>query len=147
MKEINKDMRNKELIEELISLWENSVKETHSFLSVKEIEDIKQYVPQALKAIEHLIVEFDDNEKPIAFMGIVGEKLEMLFISPNHMKKGLGRKLLEEAIKNYSVNELVVNEQNPQAKGFYEHLSFKVYKRNPIDEQGNQYPILFMHLG
>ena len=59
MKEINKDMRNKELIEELISLWENSVKETHSFLSVKEIEDIKQYVPQALKAIEHLIVEFD----------------------------------------------------------------------------------------
>ena len=51
MKEINKDMRNKELIEELISLWENSVKETHSFLSVKEIEDIKQYVPQALKAI------------------------------------------------------------------------------------------------
>ena len=40
MKEINKDMRNKELIEELISLWENSVKETHSFLSVKEIEDI-----------------------------------------------------------------------------------------------------------
>ncbi|MEJ7427834.1 GNAT family N-acetyltransferase, partial [Staphylococcus haemolyticus] len=86
---------------------------------VKEIEDIKQYVPQALKAIEHLIVEFDDNEKPIAFMGIVGEKLEMLFISPNRMKKGLGRKLLEEAIINYSVNELVVNEQNPQAKGFY----------------------------
>ena len=67
--------------------------------------------------------------------------------SPNRMKKGLGRKLLEEAIKNYSVNELVVNEQNPQAKGFYEHLGFKVYKRNPIDEQGNQYPILFMHLG
>lgn len=58
MKEINKDMRNKELIEELISLWENSVKETHSFLSVKEIEDIKQYVPQALKAIEHLIADF-----------------------------------------------------------------------------------------
>ena len=80
-------------------------------------------------------MEFDDNEKPIAFMGIVGEKFEMLFISPNRMKKGLGRKLLEEAIKNYSVNELVVNEQNPQAKGFYEHLGFKVYKRNPIDEQ------------
>mgnify|MGYP000287690211 CR=1 FL=1 len=54
---------------------------------------------------------------------------------------------IEEAIENYSVNELVVNEQNPKAKGFYEHLGFKVYKRNPIDEQGNQYPILFMHLG
>ena len=80
-------------------------------------------------------------------MGIYKNKLEMLFISLVHMKTGLGRKLIEEAIENYSVNELVVNEQNPKAKGFYEHLGFKVYKRNPIDEQGNQYPILFMHLG
>ena len=147
MNEISKVKRSQVLIEKLVNLWENSVKASHLFLSNKEIEEIKKYVPQALREIEHLIVEIDKTENPIAFMGIYKNKLEMLFISPNHMKKGLGRKLLEEAIKNYSVNELVVNEQNPKAKGFYEHLGFKVYKRNPIDEQGNQYPILFMHLG
>lgn len=147
MNEISKVKRSQVLIEKLVNLWENSVKASHLFLSNKEVEEIKKYVPQALREIEHLIVETDKTENPIAFMGIYKNKLEMLFISPAHMKTGLGRKLIEEAIENYSVNELVVNEQNPKAKGFYEHLGFKVYKRNPIDEQGNQYPILFMHLG
>lgn len=147
MNEISKVKRSQVLIEKLVNLWENSVKASHLFLSNKEIEEIKKYVPQALREIEHLIVEIDKTENPIAFMGIYKNKLEMLFISLVHMKTGLGRKLIEEAIENYSVNELVVNEQNPKAKGFYEHLGFKVYKRNPIDEQGNQYPILFMHLG
>ena len=147
MNEISKVKRSQVLIEKLVNLWENSVKASHLFLSNKEIEEIKKYVPQALREIEHLIVETDKTENPIAFMGIYKNKLEILFISPAHMKTGLGRKLIEEAIENYSVNELVVNEQNPQAKGFYEHLGFRVYKRNPIDEQGNQYPILFMHLG
>jgi putative acetyltransferase len=39
-----------------------------------------------------------------------------------------------------------VNEQNPQAKGFYEHMGFQVYKRTDTDEQGNPYPILYMRL-
>ena len=40
-------------------------------------------------------------------------------------------------MKVYSVSELAVNEQNPLAKGFYEHMGFHVYKRTDIDEQGN----------
>ena len=36
--------------------------------------------------------------------------------------------------------------QNPNAKGFYEHLGFRVYKRSETDEQGNSYPILYMKL-
>lgn len=49
-------------------------------------------------------------------------------------------------IKKYNIDELVVNEQNPNAKGFYEHLGFRVYKRSETDEQGNSYPILYMEL-
>lgn len=37
-------------------------------------------------------------------------------------------------IEKYNVNELAVNEQNPNAKAFYEHLGFKVYKRSETDE-------------
>lgn len=49
-------------------------------------------------------------------------------------------------IENYSVNKLAVNEQNPLARGFYEHMGFCVYKRTDYDEQGNPYPILYMEL-
>lgn len=37
-------------------------------------------------------------------------------------------------IEKYNVNELAVNEQNQNAKAFYEHLGFKVYKRSETDE-------------
>lgn len=77
-------------------------------------------------------------------MGISERKLEMLFLGPNERGKGLGRKLLEYGIKNYHVEELVVNEQNPAALHFYEHLGFEVICRFETDEQGNPYPILYM---
>lgn len=146
MEKINIKNRNLSLIEKLIDVWEKSVRETHLFLSNKEIDEIKNFVPMALKLVPHLIIESDANGVPIAFMGIDDRKLEMLFIDPRERGKGLGRKLLEHGITNYGVKEVVVNEQNPQAKGFYEHMVFKVYERSEIDEQGNPYPILFMKL-
>lgn len=43
-----------------------------------------------------------------------------------------------------SNQEVTVNEQNPQAVGFYEHLGFQTYKRTGCDEEGNPYPLLYM---
>lgn len=134
------------LINQLLEVWEDSVKATHLFLSNKEINNIKKYVPQALKAISHLLIIENENNMPIAFMGIEGTKLEMLFIRNDKRGKGLGKQLLNYSIENYNVNELTVNEQNSNAKEFYEYMGFKTYKRNDLDEQGNPYPILYMKL-
>ena len=134
------------LTEQLLVIWENSVKATHLFLSKNEIEEIKKYVQQALNGIAHLISAEDKDSRPAAFMGIEEQKLEMLFIAPEERGKGLGRRLLRYGIENYSVNELAVNEQTPLAKGFYEHMGFHVYRRTEYDEQGNSYPLLYMIL-
>lgn len=146
MKILKVQDRNAVLIDQLVKIWKDSVKETHLFLSDGEINDIQKYIPQALTEISHLIIAENENGIPIAFMGIDGQKLEMLFIAPEERGHGLGRKLLEYGIKEYAVNELGVNEQNPQAKGFYEHIGFHVYKRTETDEQGMPYPILYMKL-
>lgn len=132
------------LIEQLLSIWEKSVKATHKFLSDTEIKNIKQYVPEGLRNVSHLIIITDDEDSPIAFMGIENKLIEMLFVSPEQRGKGLGTKLINYGIKNYSIDKVNVNEQNPLAKGFYEHLGFKVYRRSETDEQGNPYPILYM---
>ncbi|WP_334290824.1 GNAT family N-acetyltransferase [Anaerostipes caccae] len=66
--------------------------------------------------------------------------------SPEERGKGLGKKLIQYGIENYSINELAVNEQNPLARGFYEHMGFQVCKRTDHDEQGNPYPLLYMKL-
>ncbi len=144
MQEIKIEERSSLLIEQLLEVWEKSVKATHLFLSNAEIQDIKKYVPTALMSVSHLIVETNSDGIPVGFMGIEDRKLEMLFLAPNERGKGLGRKLMKYGIAKYSVKELVVNEQNPQARGFYEHMGFTVCKRSEFDEQGNPYPILFM---
>ena len=127
------------IINQLLTVWESSVRATHLFLSDSEIKHIKEYVPQALMGIAHLMIAKND-------MGIEDCTLEMLFISPEERGKGLGKRLLQHGIKTYTVERVAVNEQNPQAKGFYEHMGFQVYKRTNLDEQGNPYPLLYMSL-
>ena len=70
----------------------------------------------------------------------------MLFVRNNKLKKGYGKEILTYGIKIYNINKLTVNEQNPNAIAFYEHMGFKVYKRSSLDEQGNAYPILYMSI-
>lgn len=136
--------RNPLLIEQLLEVWESSVRATHMFLSENEIKNIKEYVPQALKEIPNLFVVENENGIPVGFMGIVGQHLEMLFISDKERGKGYGKELIKYGVEKYLVNDVAVNEQNPIAKGFYEHMGFKVYKRTELDEQGNPYPLLYM---
>ncbi len=144
MKLIEIKKRNPELLEKLLLVWESSVRATHLFLSNDEINKIKRYVPQALNSIPILLVAEDENGNPLGFMGIAEQMLEMLFVSNDNRGQGIGKQLLQYGIEKYSVNKLAVNEQNPLAKGFYEHMGFTVYKRTELDEQGNPYPLLYM---
>ena len=144
MKLAEKTQRTSELIARLLSVWERSVKATHTFLSGEEIAKIKPYVPQALEQVPHLVVLEDEGGVPAAFMGIGEQKLEMLFLAPEGRGKGHGKRLLQYGIERYAVQEVTVNEQNPQAIGFYEHMGFQTYRRTERDEQGGPYPRLYM---
>ena len=146
MKIVEAKSRTQYLVNQLLTVWEGSVRATHLFLSDDEIKSIKEYVPEALNGIDHLVIVEDDADCPVAFMGIADGTLEMLFISPEERGKGLGKRLIQYGIENFAVERLAVNEQNPQAKGFYEHMGFQVYKRTDFDEQGNPYPLLYMSL-
>lgn len=132
--------RTPELTERLLGVWEDSVRATHRFLSDSEIGAIKAYVPQALNGVAHLLTAEDEAGRPVAFMGIENGVLEMLFIAPAERGKGLGARLLRHGMENYAVARLTVNGQNPQARGFYEHMGFRVYKRTDHDEQGTPIP-------
>ena len=137
--------RTPELVERLVDVWERSVRATHTFLSEAEVAQIKPFVPQALAGVETLVVA-EKDEEPLGFMGVQDGRLEMLFLDPGARGQGLGRRLLEHGIERLGVRELTVNEQNPQAVGFYEHLGFKTYRRTELDEEGRSYPLLYMRL-
>ena len=136
--------RTPRLLDSLLALWEASVRATHCFLSEEAILQIREFVPQALCGVAHLVVAEREPGRPLAFLGAENGRLEMLFLAPAERGKGFGRQLVQYAIRQYAVREVTVNEQNPQAVGFYRHLGFAPYKRTPCDEQGGPYPLLYM---
>ena len=93
--------RPQELIDNLLDVWEASVRATHLFLSDAEIAGIRKYVPAALSGVAHLIIA-EEEGYPFAFMGAANGFLEMLFIAPEERGRGLGRQLILKGINEYS---------------------------------------------
>ena len=154
MKMAEVSARPPQLVQQLVEVWQRSVQATHLFLSAPEIAAIRTYVPQALCGVEHLIVAQDESGTPVGFMGVQENRLEMLFLDPEARGQGLGARLLCLGarllclgMEQYGVSELTVNEQNPEAAGFYRHMGFAAYRRSELDEQGGPYPILYMRRG
>lgn len=135
--------RSPELIRQLTAVWESSVRATHHFLTEDDIRAIARDVPEALSAIPQLAVAIADGA-PVGFLGADGRRLEMLFLSPASRGRGLGRRLLEWGARQYGIRETCVNEQNPQALGFYERMGFRVCQRTDLDEQGRPFPLLYL---
>lgn len=137
--------RSPELLAQLTAVWEDSVRATHFFLSEEDIQAIAREVPGALAAVPHLAIITADG-MPAGFLGVEGQRLEMLFLSPAHRGQQLGRRLVEWGLRQYGIREVCVNEQNPQALGFYTHMGFRVCKRTDLDEQGRPFPLLYLRL-
>lgn len=85
---------------------------THTFLSPTEIKSIKTYALKALKTVPHLIIIENVDNSPVAFMGIANNKLEMLFVKSDELRKGYGNELLQFGVTKYNILEVVINEQN-----------------------------------
>lgn len=139
-------VRDRELLDALTALWERSVRATHTFLTEPEIAALRPCVPGAMAEVEHLVVAREGG-RLLGFLGAEGDRLEMLFLEPAERGRGLGAALVRYGLREYGLREVTVNEQNPAARGFYEHMGFRAVRRTPLDEQGRPYPLLYMKRG
>ena len=131
---------------ELTRVWEASVRATHDFLPDSYIELLKNLVLTRYLDAVMLICTKDSRQRITGFAGIAAGKIEMLFIDPAHRGQGLGKQLLRYALEHLNAYELDVNEQNPQALGFYYKQGFEVIGRSAVDGMGQPYPLLHMRL-
>jgi putative acetyltransferase len=81
---------------------------------------------------------------PIGFIGLSGSKIEALFLAPEHLRLGGGRKLLNHARQLKGMLAVDVNEQNPEAVRFYEACGFTVTGRSEFDNKGRPFPLLHL---
>lgn len=134
-------------IDEVIQVWEKSVRATHHFLREEDLLFYKEMLQsEYFKDIDIYCIKNNDN-CIVAFMTVSDQNIDALFINPPDRGKGLGKLLVGYAVDNMNVNSVEVNEQNSQAVGFYERQGFKIADRSETDEQGKPYPVLKMYLG
>ena len=133
-------------LQELVALWERSVRATHRFLTEDDIVKLRPQVRDALRHGElDLWVLADADDTPMGFLGLVGNDISALFLDPAARNRGAGRRLIAHA-QSLRAGELTVdvNEQNPAAIGFYEALGFVVVGRSRLDDEGRPFPLLHM---
>lgn len=128
----------------ILSLWENSVRASHDFLSEEDIEYLRPIV--RYQALPNLSLRgIRDNENQIiGFIGITDQYVEALFVSPTAFGKGIGRALMACAESEFGTDKVDVNEQNQEALSFYIHLGYEITGRSPVDGQGRPFPILHL---
>ena len=80
-----------------------------------------------------------DGDKPQGYVSVQKEReglyhLQKIYVMPSAQKTGLGRLLMERALKHvkdeagHAAVELNVNRENP-ALGFYKHVGFKIVRQ------------------
>lgn len=128
----------------LVAIWERSVRATHDFLTEDVIKEIREaLVPDYFPNVELYAV--DENGSYIGFVGISGNKIEMLFIDSDRLGKGYGSMLVDFASRR-GATMVDVNEHNPSALKFYLAKGFRVIRREDTDEAGRPYPLLHLTL-
>ncbi|WP_336778562.1 GNAT family N-acetyltransferase [Pantoea sp. USHLN256] len=130
--------------EAITAVWEASVRATHDFLQEADILALRPQVRMHYLPMVELRVYRDEQHTIVGFLGVAENRLEMLFVAPQAFGQGVGTQLLRYATQHLGVNELDVNEQNPQALGFYQRQGFVIMGRSPLDGQGNPFPLLHL---
>ncbi|WP_440053626.1 GNAT family N-acetyltransferase [Pseudoalteromonas sp. T1lg65] len=131
---------------ELLDVWENSVRATHDFITEEDIAFFKPIImEQAFPAVTLKCIK-DRHGAIQGFLGAHEEKIEMLFVLNEARGKGIGKALIMFAIEQLGATKVDVNEQNPLAVGFYQHMGFNITSRSPLDDMGKPFPILHMAL-
>ncbi|MDR2235518.1 MAG: GNAT family N-acetyltransferase [Chryseobacterium sp.] len=129
----------------IMEIWASAVKATHDFLAEEDFNYFQEVIPRDyLPNLEvYLITE---NNEAQGFASVAEGNLEMLFIHNEVRGKGYGRKLYEFMKEKTGLTKVDVNEQNPQAIGFYEKMGFRQTGRSEQDGSGKDYPIIHMSL-
>lgn len=133
----------------LLHIWRRSVAATHNFVSRDDLDAIERaLIPCYFPAMQHIWMA-TDAARLLGFAGSRERCIEMLFLAPDVLRRGIGAALLRHACvwlppPADAPIRLDVNEANEPALRFYLAQGFAVIGRSPLDGDGRPYPLLHL---
>nr|WP_314526047.1 GNAT family N-acetyltransferase [uncultured Brevundimonas sp.] len=116
---------------QIMDIWRSAVDATHAFLAQSDSEAIEAELIDVFPQVP-LLPAVDSSDTPLG---------------SDHHGKGIVKSLIRNAVTAHPKLTVDVNEQNPKAIAFYEHLGFERIGRSALDGQGCPYPLLHFHRG
>jgi len=107
----------------VISIWRDASALAHPFLTVEQLDQAAAMIrDQFLDIAETYIAEHDGQ--PIGFVALMGNVVGGLFLLPQYHGQGIGKALMDKAVKAQGALQLEVFTDNPIGRRFYRSYGF-----------------------
>lgn len=121
--------------EKLSTIWLEASLVAHAFIGKKRLLEQRglienDYLPNAETWVACR------NGEPVGFISLMGNFIGGLFVAPSSQGQGVGRTLVDHALKAREELVLEVYTDNVQAQAFYESLGFTEISRRASDDEG-----------
>lgn len=129
----------------LSSIWYDASLTAHSFLGSERLQEQRtlienEYLPKAETWVACRAGE------PVGFIGLVGTFIGGVFVEPTLQGGGVGRALIDHAMKLKGELNLEVYTDNKKTVAFYQRLGFEELSRRSEDDEGLPFENIQMRL-
>jgi putative acetyltransferase len=119
----------------LLEVWYQAALEAHHFLPAEHFTSERvmiatQYLPIAETWI------YEHQGQLVGFISLLGQTIGGFFVSPTLQRQGVGRSLMDHAVRLRGSLNVEVFEQNELGRRFYDRYGFVPIGRSPHAETG-----------
>lgn len=126
-------------LDALTDVWERAARSSHGFMDDDDFTDLRPFIRDSfLPSMTVWLIESDGE--PVAFVGVRGDHVELLYIDPPFHGQGLGTRLIEHT----GAASVEVYAGNDTGLGFYISRGFRETHRRDRDPIGRPYPIVVL---
>ncbi|WP_270316048.1 N-acetyltransferase [Lactococcus petauri] len=122
-------------LQKVVELWLRVNIANHRFIKCEYWLKQAAAVEEAMKDAD--IYVYEENQKIIAFVGLIDQYIAGIFVSNSKQSKGIGKSLLQHIKASSQTLSLKVYQKNEGALRFYQREGFKIVAEG-LDEDNNE---------
>ena len=122
-------------LDAVLDVWYQASVVAHSFLPEEFFENERRQIADQWLPVAETVV-YETGDRVVGFLALIGNEVGGIFVDPGYQGRGIGRALMDHALRLHSVLELDVFEANTVGRRFYDAYGFVAVGRQMNDVAG-----------